>query len=230
MDERRSYSGLGGLEHAPWRALVLLLILGFAAAPKFEDSQEAIPVETVSRDAAQPDHERREGRQARAAAAARANSGAQGRTDAALAAPAAARPAHRRRAEARAAAPAKVRADAAAEARAAPRRPSQADMKQADFAKPMPEPPRTAEGVDAREAQDRADREVRPDRQGARPRTRSRRTTYDPNAIAKLIAPKAVAASSAASATNARPQRRRACRITTRRACRCRWPRRSTRG
>ena len=47
MDERRSYWAWA-VSSTLHGALVLLLILGFAAARKFEDSQEAIPVETVS--------------------------------------------------------------------------------------------------------------------------------------------------------------------------------------
>ena len=47
MDEERSYWAWA-VSSALHGALLLLLILGFASAPKFEDSQEAIPVETVS--------------------------------------------------------------------------------------------------------------------------------------------------------------------------------------
>ncbi len=47
MDERRSYWAWA-VSSALHGALLLLLILGFASAPKFEEGQEAIPVETVS--------------------------------------------------------------------------------------------------------------------------------------------------------------------------------------
>ena len=47
MDERRSYWAWA-VSSTLHGALLLILILGFAAAPKFEDSPEAIPVETVS--------------------------------------------------------------------------------------------------------------------------------------------------------------------------------------
>ena len=47
MDEGRSYSAWA-VSSALHGALLLFLILGFAAAPKFEDSQEAIPVDVVT--------------------------------------------------------------------------------------------------------------------------------------------------------------------------------------
>ncbi len=47
MDEERSYWAWA-VSSALHGALLLLLILGFASAPKFEDSQEAIQVESVS--------------------------------------------------------------------------------------------------------------------------------------------------------------------------------------
>ena len=47
MDERRSYSSFAG-SAALHGALLALLLLGFASAPKFKDSPEAIPIETVS--------------------------------------------------------------------------------------------------------------------------------------------------------------------------------------
>ncbi len=47
MDERRSYSGWA-VSSTLHGALLLVLILGFASAPKFDDGEEAIPVDTVS--------------------------------------------------------------------------------------------------------------------------------------------------------------------------------------
>jgi hypothetical protein len=47
LDERRSYSNFAG-SAALHGALLVLLLLGFAAAPKFADSPEAIAVETVT--------------------------------------------------------------------------------------------------------------------------------------------------------------------------------------
>ena len=47
MDEGRSYWAWA-VSSTLHGALLLFLILGFASAPKFEDNQEAIPVETVS--------------------------------------------------------------------------------------------------------------------------------------------------------------------------------------
>jgi outer membrane biosynthesis protein TonB len=47
LDERRSYSAWA-VSSALHGALLALLLLGFASAPKFEDSPESIPVETVS--------------------------------------------------------------------------------------------------------------------------------------------------------------------------------------
>ena len=47
MEERRSYSNFAG-SAALHGALVALLLLGFGAAPKFADSPEAIPIETVT--------------------------------------------------------------------------------------------------------------------------------------------------------------------------------------
>jgi hypothetical protein len=47
LDERRSYSGFAG-STALHGALLALLILGFASAPRFTDSPEAIPIETLS--------------------------------------------------------------------------------------------------------------------------------------------------------------------------------------
>ena len=47
MDERRSYSSFAG-SAALHGALLALLLLGFARAPRFTDSPEAIPIETVS--------------------------------------------------------------------------------------------------------------------------------------------------------------------------------------
>ena len=47
MDERRSYLGWA-VSSTLHGALLLFLILGFASAPKFDDGEEAIPVETVS--------------------------------------------------------------------------------------------------------------------------------------------------------------------------------------
>ncbi len=47
MDERRSYSGFAG-SAALHGALLALLLLGFARAPRFADSPESIPIETIS--------------------------------------------------------------------------------------------------------------------------------------------------------------------------------------
>jgi hypothetical protein len=47
LGERRSYRGLAG-STALHGALLALLVLGFAAAPKFSDSPEAIPIETIT--------------------------------------------------------------------------------------------------------------------------------------------------------------------------------------
>ena len=47
MEERRSYSNFAG-STALHGTLLALLVLGFASAPKFADTPEAIPIETVS--------------------------------------------------------------------------------------------------------------------------------------------------------------------------------------
>ena len=47
MDERRSYWAFAS-SSALHGALLLLILLGFASAPKFDDSPESIPVETVT--------------------------------------------------------------------------------------------------------------------------------------------------------------------------------------
>ena len=47
MDERRSYSSFAG-SAALHGAVLALLLLGFARAPRFADSPESIPIETVS--------------------------------------------------------------------------------------------------------------------------------------------------------------------------------------
>jgi hypothetical protein len=47
LDERRSYRGLAG-STALHGALLALIVLGFAGAPKFADSPEAIPIETIT--------------------------------------------------------------------------------------------------------------------------------------------------------------------------------------
>ncbi len=47
MDERRSYSGFAG-SAALHGAFLALLLLGFARAPRFADSPESIPIETIS--------------------------------------------------------------------------------------------------------------------------------------------------------------------------------------
>ena len=47
MGERRSYRGLAG-STALHGALLALIVLGFASAPKFADSPEAIPIETIT--------------------------------------------------------------------------------------------------------------------------------------------------------------------------------------
>ncbi|HEY6519427.1 MAG TPA: hypothetical protein VIZ19_08645 [Roseiarcus sp.] len=47
MEERRSYSNFAG-SIALHGALLALLVLGFASAPRFADTPEAIPIETVS--------------------------------------------------------------------------------------------------------------------------------------------------------------------------------------
>jgi outer membrane biosynthesis protein TonB len=47
LDERRSYSSFAG-SAALHGALLAALLLGFARAPKFSDSPESIPIETVS--------------------------------------------------------------------------------------------------------------------------------------------------------------------------------------
>jgi outer membrane biosynthesis protein TonB len=47
LDERRSYSGFAG-SAALHGALLALILLGFASAPRFADNPEAIPIETIS--------------------------------------------------------------------------------------------------------------------------------------------------------------------------------------
>ena len=47
MEERRSYSNFAG-STALHGALLALILLGFASAPRFADTPEAIPIETVS--------------------------------------------------------------------------------------------------------------------------------------------------------------------------------------
>jgi len=47
LEERRSYWGLA-VSAALHCALLALIVLGFASAPRFEDSTESIPIETVS--------------------------------------------------------------------------------------------------------------------------------------------------------------------------------------
>jgi hypothetical protein len=47
LDERRSYSSFAG-SAALHSALLALILLGFASAPRFADSPESIPIETVS--------------------------------------------------------------------------------------------------------------------------------------------------------------------------------------
>ena len=47
MDERRSYWSLAG-STALHGALLALILLGFASAPRFADSPESIPVETIT--------------------------------------------------------------------------------------------------------------------------------------------------------------------------------------
>ena len=47
MDERRSYSSFAG-SAALHLALLALLLFGFASAPRFSDSPEAIPIDTIS--------------------------------------------------------------------------------------------------------------------------------------------------------------------------------------
>jgi outer membrane biosynthesis protein TonB len=47
LDERRSYSSLAG-SAALHGAMLALLLLGFARAPRFADSPESIPIETIS--------------------------------------------------------------------------------------------------------------------------------------------------------------------------------------
>jgi hypothetical protein len=47
LDERRSYRGFAG-SAALHGALLALILLGFASAPRFADSPEAIPIETIS--------------------------------------------------------------------------------------------------------------------------------------------------------------------------------------
>ena len=47
MEERRSYWGVT-ISAALHCALLALIVLGFASAPRFEDSTESIPIETVS--------------------------------------------------------------------------------------------------------------------------------------------------------------------------------------
>jgi outer membrane biosynthesis protein TonB len=47
LDERRSYWGFAG-SSALHGALLALILLGFASAPRFADSPESIPIETIS--------------------------------------------------------------------------------------------------------------------------------------------------------------------------------------
>jgi hypothetical protein len=47
LDERRSYRGLAG-STALHGALLAFIVLGFASAPRFSDSPEAIPIETIT--------------------------------------------------------------------------------------------------------------------------------------------------------------------------------------
>ena len=225
MDERRSYSSLAvstALHGALWRC-------SCSASPRRRDSTdspESIPVETISlselnqimngekdaKPAPQPPpapHRAARLRRRRAATAA-------------------AELRRRRRpaaAETGADAAAQARAHAASESRAAP-------------PPPRPEPTRPTPAC----AAEAAARTRRPSRRAAEavdliaraaegPTAGEAKPThaYDPNAIAKLIGQKAPPAPAAAP-TERRPRRRRGCRTTTRRACRCRWPRRSTHG
>ena len=219
MDERRSYLGLGGLERSAWRASGsprprLRLGAEIRGQPGSDSGRDRLAKR------AQPDHERREGRQARAGASA----DAPGRADADAAA--AARSA--RGAKSRRPAP-PPKPEAAAEARAYRRRrqspsrprrrsPPPSDARRAaDPAKGRETPARASEGA-AGEAEHRDN--------GPKPKPTH---PYDPNAIAKLIGQNKPPASSDRGRF-ARRRRLRACRTTMRRACRSRWPRRSTHG
>ena len=214
MDERRSYWAWTA-SSAMHGALLAFIVLGFAAAPKFEDSPEAIPVETVSqselnqimngeKDAKPAPEPPPTPRLPLAARSRRPTCAPSEAADARAAAQA------RAAAEARAAAVAAAKTGAAAAAEA--------------HAEDAPEPPRARRSPNPPEKpkQDRiakaVERRTKP-KPHARLRSERDRQTDRPER------------SRGARTRQARRGRRlRACRIMTRRACRCRWPRRSTPG
>ena len=187
----------------------MLLILGFAAARKFEDSQEAIPVETVSET--------------------QLNQIMNGEKDAKPAPlpPPAPRPDAKaeptpptppppppelRTADAPQPAPTPPPKPEATPSKPEPTPPPKPEPaptpKQADIAKPLPQPPERpkdpAPVKPKSEAAAKADpiaKALERDKPDAKPAP-----TYDPNAIAKLIAPKASPAANATNVASTTPQ------------------------
>lgn len=181
MDERRSYLAWA-VSSALHGALLLFLMLGFASAPKFEDSQEAIPVEIISETQNQIMNGEKDARPAPEPPPAP-------RTEPAPPSPP--QPPPDLRAEeqpAREPTPPPRPEPPPAKPEPAPP-PKQADLPTPpERPKPPPEKPKT----------DPVARAVERDKTEAKP-TRA----YDPNAIAKLIAPIAPPASGAGSPASA---------------------------
>ena len=192
MDERRSYRAWA-VSSTLHGALVLLLILGFASARKFDDSQEAIPVDIVSD--TQVNQIMNGEKDARPAPLPPPAPKAETKAEPTPPSPPQPPPELRTAQEATPAPPPKPEPPPPKPEPPRPPKPEPAPTpKQAD----MPRPPeRPKEPAPEKPRPDPIAKALEHDKTEAKPPQR-----YDPNAIAKLIAPKSSPASGAASAAN----------------------------
>ena len=223
MDERRSYSGWA-VSSTLHGALLLFLILGFASAPKFDDGEEAIPVETVS------DAQLNQIMNGEKTAKPAPEPPPAPRTEPTPPSPP--QPPQP---------PPELRTADAPEPPQKPEptpppKPSRRLAAKPEPAPPpkladLPTPPERPKPPAAAKARSR-EAEARPDRQGGR--TGERRSQADPRLRSERDRQADRAEGPAGlrrgSRVRTRRRRRRACRTTTRRACPYRWPRRSTHG
>jgi outer membrane biosynthesis protein TonB len=195
LDERRSYWAWA-VSSTLHGALVLLLILGFASARKFDDSQEAIPVETVSQTQLNQIMNGEKDAKPAPMPPPAPRTEAKSETKPEPAPPTPPEPPPELRTAQEATSTPKPEPMPPPKPEPAPT-PKPAE-KQADVPKPMPKPPERPKEPAPKPKIDPIAKALEHDKTEPQPTQR-----YDPNAIAKLIAPKPSPASGAASESDA---------------------------